>query len=297
MTVNPSNSRLKDKLNVYKNLLGICLSFILSYASFIGIVTIQSSINATNGLGLISSAIIFTVKMITVPLMPSFTKLLGSKYSLCIGYSLLLVYITVNYYPEWYTLIPGAVFAGLADGPMWVSLQVHTVHTATNYANITHHKPEYLIAMFTGIFALAIKIAQILGSLLSSAILFNYEGTSDGSGYFIPFNETISSCNNTESSYVEQDILYYVLIGVYNGCAILGLVVALLFLDHYPGDRTFSSMSTFCDNHFLKPFKQLLLMFVNWKMILLLPLMIINGMALTFMIGHYTSVSYVCMVK
>lgn len=283
---------MKEKLNAYKNLLGVCLSFVLSYASFIGIITIQSSINASDGLGLASSAVIFAVKMVTVPLMPAVVQLLGSKLALCVGYCLLFLYAPVNYYPRWFTLIPGAVLAGLADGPVWVSLQVHTVQTARKYAGITKTNPDHIVAAFTSLLAVSIKTAQILGSILSSAVLFNYDSTNyNVSNYNATLNESSTTCDNVESRYIEEDILYYILITLYSVCILLGIAIAFLLTDRYPTNANFGSMSKLCWSYFLEPFKELLTVSINWKMLLLIPLMLTNGMAVTFMMGHYTSVS------
>ena len=46
----------------------------------------------------------------------------------------MLIYTLSNFYPHWYTLIPGSICLGLAFGPLWASLNVHITTVAIRFA-------------------------------------------------------------------------------------------------------------------------------------------------------------------
>ena len=110
--------QLNDRFRAYKNMIGLCGSNILAFGSFMGIISLESSINHESGLGLVPVATPYLILIATL-------KLLGSKISIIVGYLGFLVFTLANYYPHWITLIVGSIIMGLLYNIAIVSLYDH----------------------------------------------------------------------------------------------------------------------------------------------------------------------------
>ena len=281
-----------SKIKGLKNLLGVCLSFIGVYGPYVGTLYLQSSINSEGGLGLSSAVTTYASKATFLFFVPIAHSRLGSKYSLIIGYILFFVYGLCNFYPSWYTLIPGSVVMGIALDLMFVNSQTHCSETAAMYAHSLGETSTNAIALFMGAFGASIKLGTILGSLISSSILFNVDfdkyinrsSNSDG-------NDNLS-CDNTGAAYVEQDYLYYVLISIFIVIAVIGTLIAAVLMDSFKADDKFQSFSSFLRNRFRIIIVTMLKLFFSWKMLLLFPLFVVNGISLGFIAGTFQKVNY-----
>ena len=285
-----------DRSKAYKNVLGICTSFAICFGSFIGILGLQSSINSVQGLGLASNAIVYATTMVAALFASVYVKLIGTKFSLISGYSIFLVYIACNYYPSWYTIIPGSVLFGLFQNVVWVAVFAHATAIATKYATALKEKPEDAIALFTGSVATSVKVAFILGNIVSSSVLFNFSTSNtnftmeiSGSGEFSE-NDV---CNNVEASQLEQNYLYYILISLYMLFGIIGIIITVILVDHlgtnYIG--TSSKASRMCKEILLLPIIDVLKTSLSTNMLLLIPPIILNGLLLGYLIGTFSKVS------
>ena len=274
-----------DRVRAYKNLFGVSLSIILCYGTLIGIFNLQSSINADQGLGLASSATVYAVQIIFIFLVPGYIRLIGTKYALTSGYILYLIYTLVNYYPHWFTLIPGAVFTGLGNVIVWVATLVHVTHTAVLYAPALKEKTQHSIGLFSGIFVLATKVSRAFGGLTSSSVLFNFVHDFNDSEEI-----TNTSCTNTDAVHVKQDTLYYVLVSIYATCTILGILISLTLIDNYGTDTKFQSFKTTCHSIF-KSAIDIAKLFVQWKLLFLIPLYLLSGFGTAFILGEFSNVS------
>merc|ERR1719510_1467114 len=86
------------------------------------------------------------------------------------GYS---VYIGTQFYPEFYTLIPGAIVLGLGAAPMWSAKCTYLSQVGNIYGQLTDKPVEPIIVSFFGIFFLFFQSASIWGNLISSLVLGN----------------------------------------------------------------------------------------------------------------------------
>ena len=279
--------KLSDRVKAYKNIFGECLSFIACFGTFLGILSLQSSINSAQGLGLTSNATSYAFLIIITFFAPAFVKLIGSKYALLSGYILFLVYTLCNYYPSWYTLIPGAVLSGIAQGPAWVSMYTHAVLVAKKYAIALKEKPENAVALFTGAVASSAKVAQITGSLISSIVLININKLNI-SELNISSDET---CTSVATESLEQGLLFYILISAYVCVVLFGIFVTITFMDHLGTDSPFLSPIKMCKPYVGRPLVVVLKTLVDWKMVLLSPLITLDGAMLGYIFGAFPKVS------
>lgn len=291
--------KLSDRVKGYKNILGECISFVACFGTFLGILSLQSSINSAQGLGLTSNATSYVFLIITTFFSPAFVGLIGSKYALLSGYILFLIYTICNYYPSWYTLIPGAVLSGIAQGPAWVSMYTHAVLVARKYAIALKEKPENAVALFTGAVASSSKVAQVTGSLISSFVLININNPNfsevDNFSEFDNFSEVDNSsdesCTGIEAKSLEQGLLFYILISVYVSVVVCGIIVTITFMDHLGTDSPFLSPNKMCKLYVGKPLVLVLKTLIDWKMILLSPLITLDGAMLGYIVAAFPKVS------
>ena len=263
----------------YRNLYATSISFMLVFSSFIGIQSLQSSLNAT--LGIASLSLTYVFYLIVGFFTPAIVRLLTTKYALLFGYICHLIYIITNYFPEFYTLVPSSVLLGLGSGPVWAGLSTHLATTAITLAPHVMEPIDLLIAKFTGIFFFIFQLTQIVGNTVSSLTLFPYGANNTG---VLP-----ETCDNLESQNV-QERKFFILISIYVFLDILGILVLLLFVSKVPSDAPFMGKTSKVRHYLVEPFKDVIRILRNWKMLLLGPLSLYNGMEMGFAFGSFTEV-------
>ena len=265
-----------------KNLYGASIAFMLVFSAFIGIQNLQSSLNAE--LGLTSLTVTYMFYLLVGFVTPAIVRLLGTKYSLLFGFICHTIYIGTNFYPEYYTLIPASVLLGIGSGPVWVGLSTHVATTAITLAPHVTESIDILISKFTATFFFIFKLTQIFGNLASSLVLFPYDE---------PFaNDTTPNvCDNTEA----QDITptqKYILLSIYLTFDFIGISVLLIFVNKLPSEIDFVGRKTKLRRYCSEPFVDLLKVLFSWKMLLLGPLSLYNGMELSFVYGSFAQVCF-----
>lgn len=262
-----------------KNLYATSVSFMFVFSAFVGIQNIQSSLNAQ--IGTLSLALTYAFYFIIGFMTPAIIRLLGTKYSLLFGYICHTVYIATNFYPEYFTLVPSSVLLGIGSGPVWAGLSTHLATTAITLVPYVMESIDDLIARFTGTFFFIFQLTQILGNIVSSLALYPYN---DG------IIEVVGEvCNNTEASDISEAQTYS-LLSVYILFDIIGILILLIFVDRHTRDSDMMEMKSKVRQFCTEPFVDLWKILVSWKMLLLGPLSLYNGMELSFAYSSFTQV-------
>ena len=267
----------------YKNLYGASIAFMLVLSAFIGIQNLQSSINAQ--LGVASLSIIYVFYLLVGFVTPAIVRLLGTKYSLLFGFICHIIYIATNFYPEYYTLVPSSILLGIGSGPVWAGVSTHLATTAITLAPHVMESINVLISKFTGTFFFIFQLTQILGNVASSLILFPYDGTNTT-------NSDSDICDNTDAQDI-SDVSKFALVSTYVVYDIAGIAVLLIFVDKLPKESMFEETATnktklYCTG----PFTDVIKVLFSWRMLLLGPLSLYNGMELSFAFGSFTQVCH-----
>ena len=280
--------KLRESHKAYKNLIGICISFALSFGSYSGILSLQSSINAASGLGLWSISVVYITYVLTGTVGPAIVNMIGTKYALLLSTALFLVYTILNYYPHWVTLMAGAVVLGLVGfSTIWAAMFTHATTTAIRYAPALREEPQHTIPLFVGAVGLSVKLALIFGSGVSSVTLWNLHVSNST-------NSTDDVCDNTSASEVESNYIYYVLITVYVVCYFIAIGIIVTTVDHYGMELSrFMSVQQIFKVYMVQPIKDMIMLFINWKMLCLTPLAFANGFLVGFVVGIYPKVSVI----
>ena len=272
------------KSKAYRNVFGTGVSFMMSLSAVVSLFSLQSSLNDTAGLGLANLSIFMGFFFISGIFASSIIRILGTKYTLIFSYTLLGVYTVANFYPQWYTLVPAAVFGGMGFGPVFAAGNVHVTTVAIRYARPLGEKTEHLVSLFTGIQAMFFKVSYIPGSLATAAILFS-ERLSNGSE--IVMSPLGNVCDNDEASKLNPTYVY-ILISVNVVYDIIAIIVCLVLLDNLQeGGFKKESRGKVWKQFIKKPIVATLKMFKSWKMYMIIPMMVLDGYLASFALGTY----------
>ena len=268
-----------EKRWAYKNVLGCGLSFLFIFTAFLGLQSLQSSINFEGSLGTASLVVLYVFFVLVGFVSPSILRILGTKYSLVAGFICHIFYTLANFYPSWYTLIPSSVAVGAASPLIWAAVNSHLVEVALLVAPRLKVDQNHLISTYTGIFFCFVQVGHIPGNLASSLILFPYgNSTLDDS----------QTCDATGGRDFELKFLY-ILCSVYTLSVVIGIVFAVLLISHLkPTISAFLSSNQKFKEFFKEPFLELLRVLKDIKMVLIAPISIFNGLEQAFAFGTFT---------
>lgn len=158
-----------------KNLVFLCISFIMMFSVFRAIQNLQSSINTKDHLGIISMGCLHGTMFLTCLWAPSMINRVSAKWALVCGMFSFLTWTGANFYPKFYTLIPTAVFSGCGQGILWTAEVSYILKLAFDSSKITKNGIDKQVFRFHGIFLACFQTTHIWGNLLSSLIFQHFE--------------------------------------------------------------------------------------------------------------------------
>ena len=152
---NTTMTMKQEKFGIIKNVIIICVAFMLVFTAFQSMSALQSSINKVDGLGTWSNVAIYASLITSSMLLPSYViKLLTVKWTLPLCMLCYTIYICTQFYPEFYTIIPSGILVGFAAAPLWIAKCTYLTQVAERYANLMSVDVEPIIVRFFGIFFL-----------------------------------------------------------------------------------------------------------------------------------------------
>ena len=123
-----------------------------------------------DGLGTYSLSVIYGALVLSCMFVPTLMiKKLTVKWTMVVSIFCYSTYIAAQFYPEFYTLIPGAIILGLGAAPMWSAKCTYLSQVGSIYAELTNQSVEPIIVRFFGIFFLFFQSSSIWGNLISSS--------------------------------------------------------------------------------------------------------------------------------
>lgn len=98
------------KRTLIKNLIAISLSWVFLFIGFFSLSNLQSSLNPDQNLGTLSLSAVYGTLIVTGWFFPKLcVRLLGMKWTIIASQFTYLIYVCSNFYPTWFTLIPGLI--------------------------------------------------------------------------------------------------------------------------------------------------------------------------------------------
>ncbi|XP_070169963.1 UNC93-like protein [Polyergus mexicanus] len=233
-----------EKWRILKNIGTVSVAFMVQFTAFQGTANLQSSINASDGLGTVSLSAIYAALVLSCIFVPTFLiKRLTVKWTLCLSMLCYAPYIGSQFYPKFYTLVPAGVLLGLGAAPMWAAKATYLTQVGGVYAKITDQPIDAIVVRFFGFFFLAWQTAELWGNLISSLVLS--DGGHGGGGGGGGSNGTtswdkIKLCGadfcvlgNGGHENLERppESEIYEISSIYLTCVIIAVIIVALFVD------------------------------------------------------------------
>ena len=258
-------------------LLVVCIT-ILSHAAFFVIAGLSTSLNQE--LGFVAFGLMWFCWIITCCLATPVATIIGQKFSLVLSVFCMCIFFASNYYPTWYTLIPGAVFMAIGDGFYWALMFPYMANTAEEYAAKTGGTVAYYTSQYFGIFYFAYGIAAVFGSVISSAFLLP-DQLAAANGSFVGSGN--QSCSNGTQVISPALWAVYGLVSVTTMFGILSFLLACVLpkttMDKVDAPNTFLVNARL----YLKSLTQL-------SLLLVIPIMVYGGFSFGVYFGTFTKV-------
>lgn len=192
-----------------KNLILLCISFMLIFSSFRAIQNLQSSINSKGNIGLITMSVVYGSMFFTCLVAPIVINKLTAKWALTLSTFCYITWFAANFYPEFYTLIPTAILAGFGQGILWTAEISYILKLAFDSARGKKELLDQEVFRFHGIFLACLQTTHIWGNLISSIIL-NQTVRSDSNNVSETedYELSMSQCGVLAPCYVQQAEYY-----------------------------------------------------------------------------------------
>jgi hypothetical protein len=163
-------------LNHKKDIHILSWAFLLIFLAYGAAQNLESTINTVADLGTISLGILYTSFTFFSLVASSVVRYLGSKNALILGTTGYWLFIAANLMPTWYTMVPASLYMGFAASIIWVGQGTYLASTARSHASDFNVHEGTVIGHFNGEFWGMFASHQLVGNLITLALL------RDGSG-------------------------------------------------------------------------------------------------------------------
>ncbi|XP_029966647.1 protein unc-93 homolog A [Salarias fasciatus] len=281
----------------FKNVLVISTGFLFLFTAYGGLQSLQSSLNAEEGMGVASLSVIYaSIIVSSMFLPPIMIKNLGCKWTLVVGMACYVSFSFGNLYPGWYTLIPTSVILGLGGSPLWSAKCTYLTICGNVQAAKEGRKGSDVINQYFGVFFFLFQSSAVWGNLMSSLIFGQ-----DANIANIPA-EQLQTCGaadcglnvstgNSSSVRPEQELVW-TLVGCYIGVGVLAMIIVAVFLDNI--DREQASRFRHDKQPFCQTFLATFRLLKDWRLLTLIPLTMYSGFEQSFLAGEYTKNYVTC---
>ncbi|KAI4791336.1 hypothetical protein KUCAC02_034064 [Chaenocephalus aceratus] len=280
----------------FKNVLVVSVGFLSLFTAYGGLQSLQSSLNAEQGMGVASLSVIYASLIISSMFLPHIMiKNLGCKWTVVAGMACYVSYSFGNLYPGWYTLIPTSAVLGLGGAPLWSAKCTFLTIAGNAQAAEDGKKGSDVINQYFGIFFFIFQSSAVWGNLMSSLIFGQ-----DSNIAIIPEEQLLAcgaadcslnlSMNSTSTRPAQE--LVWTLVGCYIGVGVLAMIIVAVFLDNI--DREESSHFRENREPFSKTFLATFRLLKDWRLLTLIPLTMYSGFEQSFLSGEYTKNYVTC---
>ncbi|XP_075057043.1 protein unc-93 homolog A-like [Mixophyes fleayi] len=279
-----------------KNILVLSFGILLLYTAYMGLQTLQSSMNTIEGLGVASLSVMYvTLSLSSLFLPPLLIKKIGCKWTIVASMFCFISYSLCNFYSSWPTLIISSILVGIGGGPLWASKSTYITITGSKYAEACGKISKDVVNQYFGYFFLICQTCRVWGNLISSLVFH----LTPNAGLDAP-NQTIcgagdcpaeltQSGNNTDDR--PSNTVIYILLGSYTGCGVLAVLLIIIFLDPIEGDKD-EKQDKACCSTLLSAFRHLR----DKRQCFLIPLTMFSGFEQGFIASDFTKSYVTCIL-
>ncbi|ONM01362.1 UNC93-like protein 3 [Zea mays] len=233
-------------------------AFLFVFSAYSAAQNLQTSVNTEDDLGTVSMGTVYTsFTLFSVASSPVVTRI-GPKRALVVGTSGYVLFILANLVPSWYTMVPASLYLGFTASIIWVGQGTYLTSAALSHARENNLPEGPTLGSFNGEFWGMFASTQVIGNLISLALLRNGK---DG------------------GSITGKNLLF----AVFLGCMIVGIVLMCLLSkrdekkDNTPTHSSFGAML----KYIIAPLK-------DKRMLLTIPLIAYSGLQQAFVWAVFT---------
>ncbi|KAG0632200.1 hypothetical protein M758_1G311200 [Ceratodon purpureus] len=156
----------------------LSVSFLFTFLAYGALQNLESSLHGDDGLGSISIGVLYLSLTLSSVAAPLFVVRLGSKRALLVGLSGYWAFVAANLYPTWGTMVPASLFLGFTASILWCAEGTYLTFAAKSHAVSCNISEESAIGTFNGEFWGIFASNQVVGNLISLALLYYGKGSS-----------------------------------------------------------------------------------------------------------------------
>ncbi|XP_057778933.1 UNC93-like protein 3 [Salvia miltiorrhiza] len=171
-----AEERPPQPLNHRRDVYLLCWAFLLIFLAYGAVQNLESTMNSEGDMGTISLGILYVSFAIFSLVASLVVKKMGSKNALILGTTGYWLFIAANLKPSWYTMVPASLYLGFAASIIWVGQGTYLTSTATSHANDHNLHEGTVIGKFNGEFWAMFACHQLVGNLVTLALLRDEEG-------------------------------------------------------------------------------------------------------------------------
>ncbi|GAA6084369.1 protein unc-93 homolog A isoform X1 [Tachysurus ichikawai] len=281
-----------------KNVLVVSFGFLFLFTAYGGLQSLQSSLNAEEGMGVISLSVIYgTIILSSMFLPPIMIKNLGCKWTIFICMACYISYSFGNLFPGWPSLIATSAILGLGGSPLWSAKCTYLTITGNRQAEKENKKGQDVINQYFGMFFLIFQSSAVWGNLMSSLIFQQDASVAEIPEDRLQFcgaalcNENFTTTGNFTRP--EQNLVN-ILMGCYIGVGVLAMFLVAVFLDNIDGEEAKNFRKNIGSQNFCTTFLATFRLLRDKRLLMLIPLTMYSGFEQSFLAGEYTKNYVTC---
>ncbi|KAL6623566.1 hypothetical protein ACP70R_033445 [Stipagrostis hirtigluma subsp. patula] len=236
----------------------LAAAFLFVFSAYSAAQNLQSTVNVEGDLGTVSLGILYTSFTLFSVVASPVVAWLGSKRALVVGTSGYVLFILANLVPTWYTMVPASVYLGFAASIIWVGQGTYLTSAALSHARDNDLPEGPTLGNFNGEFWAIYACTQVIGNLLSLALLRNGKDGGNVTG---------------------KNMLFVVFLG----CMIMGIVLMCLL-----SKRDEKEINSPVRSSFRAMLKYIVSPLKDRRMLLIIPLMAYFGLQHAFVSAVFT---------
>lgn len=270
----------------WKNLIILGFTFLFCFTAYGAIQNIQSSVNSSQGLGLLSLGIVYASLIVSCLLSPSVLKFLGTKWTIVFCTLSYCIYSYANFFPSYASLISASCLVGFSAAPLWVAQGTYLTTSAIELAQLTNDVPEFVINRFNGVLLAFFQTKQVTGNIIIFTVLNENGSTSSNLTYCgrCSCGASISS-DSTRPNKDDVQLLF----GLFSLSGMIAVLLCMCFLDKQP---VFPVGLVKENESVVSLFTSTLKLMRDFRLFLLIPVFLFTGIEQAFIVGDFTK-SYV----
>lgn len=295
-----------EKRRYYKNLLVLSAAYFFLFSSYFALRNLQSSLNASAGLGLYALSSMYCSLVFGSLFSTSIVQRLQPKRTVSLSLVGFVLYSAANFYPRFYTMIPASIVHGFLMAVGYTAQSTYLTNISAGYGELVGKQTKDVLSQFHGTYFIFLQFSQLAGGLISSLLLsktgsrtdviLSADNTHVNSSNYSLYADNYSApyCGSaycpSDSRHIEMnskvdETALLVLMTCFGASTVAGCVILVFFLDPLEGAMKKSSAK------FSQQMTAVFRFFRQKRARLVIGLSFYSLLQVTFMFGEFTKVT------